>query len=147
MSDESKDAVERRTEQAFERTGWQDPRAHYRALLRRLKQSETTRYDAAVQAYRSSVEARLQDVNADPVAAWLEYGRRLAELMAGGRAVRIDRDGVAAADEPGTEPTLLLQLPADESAPAIVIALPREPSPAQRATVVLLVDGRQNLPA
>lgn len=148
MSD-SKEAVERRTDEAFAASPWQDPRAEYRALLRQLRERNAAAFEEAVRAYETGVVARLGDGTVDPVAAWLGYGRRLAQNAGGGRTVRIDEDGRAHAlgdDEIPAEPALLLQLPAEESAPAFVVAAPREPSPAQRATVALLVAGAQLLP-
>lgn len=148
MSD-AKEAVERRSDEAFAASAWQDPRADYRAMLRQLRERNTPAFEEAVRAYETGVVARLGDGSADPVAAWLGYGRRLASIAGGGRTVRIDEDGRAQGlgdDDAPAEPALLLQLPADESAPAFVVAAPREPSAAQRATVALLVAGAQLLP-
>lgn len=150
MSDETKEAIERRTEEAFARSVWQDPRAEYRAMLRRLREQDATAFEGAVREYETIVVARLADRSVDPVEAWLSYGERLAGWVGGGRTVRIDAVGRAIDTEPpatdsadrAPEPAVLLHLPAVESAPAIVVACPREPSAAQRATLALLVDGR-----
>jgi len=145
---ESKEAVERRTDEAFARSAWADPRAAYRSLLRRLREHDAALFERALGEYEALVVSRLEDPAADPVTCWLDYGRRLADLAAAGRCVRVDAEGRSAADDGSTtEPALLLQLPADESAAAIVIAQPREASAAQRATVALLSDRQQALPA
>lgn len=145
---ETKEALERRTDEAFARSAWADPRAAYRALLRRLREHDAAAFESALSEYESRVVSRIQDPAADPVACWLDYGRRLAQLAGGGRSVRVDADGRSESDDgAAAAPALLLQLPADESASAIVIAQPREPSAAQRATAALLADRHQALPA
>lgn len=146
---DSREAIERRTEDAFARSGWQDPRAPYRALLRRLREIDAAAFEAALAEYDARVVQRLGDEGADAIAAWLDYGARLAELIGGGRIVEIDPDGRSLAVErvDPARPTLLLHLPADESAAAIVVALPREASAAQLAAVALLADRRQALTA
>ena len=146
MSEDPRAAIERRTDEAFARSPWADPRALYRSLLRQLKQSDAAAYESAVQVYRAGVEAPLASGSVDPVDAWLAYGRRLVELAAGGRTVSVDADGRMQAEASSATPALWLHLPADESAAAIVVAQPREPSPAQRATVALLADRLQALP-
>jgi len=92
--------------------------------------------------------ATLVDESGDPVPAWLGYGERLAALVGGGRTVSVDEAGRSRPLEGiPAEATLLLHLPADEATPALVVASPREPSAAQRATVALLAERRQALPA
>lgn len=151
--DELKEAVERRTDEAFGRSPWQDPRGNYRAVLRGLRQQDATTFEEAVREYEARIVSRLTDESADPVAAWLGYGCRLAELVGGGRTVRVDDDGRAEAlpAEPFSadiidEPALLLHLPADASAAAFVVASPRELSAAQAAAVALLAGGATALP-
>ena len=144
---ESKESIERRTDEAFARSAWRDPRADYRGLLRRLREQDAGTFERAVAEYEARVAGRVAQPDADPVAAWLDYGRRLAELAGGGRTVRIDDSGAAVPDDPAhPSPALLIHLPADESAAAIVVAEPREASPAQRATIALLSEGQTALP-
>lgn len=143
MSVENRDVAERRSADAFARSGWADPRADYRAMLRRLREQSATLFSSAVADYEDAVVGRLSDAEADPVAAWLAYGVRLAGWAAGGRTVRIDAEGRRSDTTGGFDtPSLLLQLPAEESGRAMVVAAPREPSAAQAATIALLVDGR-----
>ena len=146
---ESREQLERRSEAAFAASPWRDPRGEYRALLKRLRERDAAAFEDAVAAYESEVASRLADESADPIAAWLAYGRRLAQVAGGGRTMRIDEEGRAeeATDtvEPA-RPVLMLHLPADESAAAFIVAAPREPSAAQRAAVALLADGAQALP-
>lgn len=152
-ADESKVATDRRTEAAFARSPWQDPRADYRVMLRRLREDDPAVFETAVRDYEDAVVARLGDEALDPVEVWLSYGERLAALVGRGRLVRIDASGKAS-DAPTADPAdpspaacpLLLHLPALESTPAIVVAAPRDPSPAQRASLALLVEGRTAAP-
>lgn len=144
----TKESIDRRSEEAFARSAWLDPRVDYRDLLRRLKEADAAAFASAVREYEAAVVERLADPAADPVAAWLGYGERLAAWLGGGRTVEIDAAGRAAeatAGGPGERATLLLHLPADEGARAIVVGAPREPSDAQRATLALLVEGRAAL--
>ena len=144
----TKEAIDRRSEEAFAGSAWLDPRADYRELLRRLKEADAVAFASAVREYEAGVVERLADPTADPVAAWLGYGERLAARLGRGRTVEIDAEGRAAdatAAGPAEHATLLLHLPADESARAIVVGAPREPSHAQRATLALLVEGRAAL--
>lgn len=144
----TKETIDRRSEDAFARSPWLDPRADYRALLRRLKEADAAAFASAVGEYESAVVERLADPAADPVAAWLGYGERLAAWVGGGRTVEIDAAGRATernAAGRGEQAMLLLHLPADEATPAIVIGSPREPTEAQRATLALLVEGRAAL--
>ena len=145
---ESKESIEGRTDEAFERSAWRDPRADYRALLRQLREQDAALFESAVVEYETRVAGRLADAAVDPVAAWLDYGRRLAELAGRGRTIRIDETGVSVGDDPADpSPALLIHLPADEGAAAIVIAEPRDASSAQRATIALLAERRSSLPS
>lgn len=161
-----KEAVERRTDEAFAASAWEDPRADYRGLMRRLREHDAAAFEAAISDYEATVVEPLRDTGIDPVAAWLAYGERLAARVGGGRTVRIDREGrskdapdgepahgassrdsAAGSRQPGVTdpPPLLLHLPADETTPAIVVARPRQPSNAQAAAVALLAEGRTAL--
>jgi hypothetical protein len=118
-------------------------------MLRRLRELDGAAFESAVHDYETAVVARLNDASADPVEAWLSYGERLAARVGQGRLVRVDREGRADAvdsvDGENTGPdekALLLHLPSRETDPGIVVACPREPSDAQRATLALLVEGR-----
>ena len=144
---ESKEAIERRTEAAFAASAWRDPRADYRALLRHLREQDATLFETAVAEYEARVVARVAQPDADPVTAWLDYGHRLAELAGRGRTVVVDAEG-RSSDATGdpSQPALHLHLPADESAAAIVVAEPRDASPAQRAAIALLAERRNALP-
>jgi hypothetical protein len=80
---------------------------------------------------------------ADPLGAWLEYGMLLAELLGPGRTVAVDATGRAepTADVAAAE-GLVLHLSDIDDRPALVLRCPASLSPAQNATIELLVAGR-----
>jgi hypothetical protein len=143
MSDESVQEADRRLEEALEARGARDPREFYRQRLRDLKGADPAAYAEAVAYYRDTLIPEVAS-GAEPLAAWTRYGRRLAEATAAGRTVSVDGTGVA---HPWTDPPdpehLVLHLPDDAGRPALLVGLPAEPSPAQRATYDVLVSGRQ----
>lgn len=141
----TREAIEERSGQAFARSAWSDPRAEFRTMLRRLKEIDESAFESAVREYETTVVERLADAAADPVTAWLGYGERLAASLGRGRTVSIDAEGRAAdvaGDWTARQAALLLHLPKDEDARALVVACPREPSAAQRAARDLLAEGR-----
>jgi hypothetical protein len=78
-----------------------------------------------------------------PLDAWTEYGRRLAELTAPGRTVAIDATGRSRPYQPpNTSDDLVLHLPRASGGRALLVALPKDLSDAQRATYDWLVAGR-----
>ena len=83
---------------------------------------------------------------ADPLEAWTEYGRTLAEAVTRGRTVSIDATGQARPYEGPVEGHLVLHLPDDRSERALLVGLPPELSAAQRATYDVLVAGKNRLP-
>lgn len=147
MTDDQTRRAERRLEEALEETGARDPRDFYRRQLLRLKEADTAAYERAVEAYQGTLIPSIADDDADPLVAWTEYGRTLAELVAPGRTVSIDRTGRS---EPYAAPVppdvLVLHLPSRSADGAELVALPPELSPAQRATYDWLVAKRQTLP-
>ena len=146
MADDQ-DEANRRLEEALAAAGARDPREHFRARLRELKQDDAGAYEQAVAYYRGTLVPGVASGEADPLVAWTEYGRRLAELTAPGRTVALDAAGRA---EPYAAPAaadrMVLHLPDGRRGKALLVALPPEPSRAQRAAYDLLVEGRQKLP-
>jgi hypothetical protein len=129
--------VDERYQASLLRHAVTDVQPLYRQLLRRLKMRDAEEYNEAVGRYESDVAAGGQDV--DPLRSWVEYGAWLAQLLAPGRLVSIDRDGRAV--EPGGTPPLgplLLHLPEENGERAMPIAVPAEPSAAQEAARQLL---------
>ncbi|MFV2007403.1 MAG: hypothetical protein ACC667_08145 [Longimicrobiales bacterium] len=145
--DESQNArAEERFEEALSTTGARDPREYYRERLKELRTSNPDAYRSAVQYYDATLLPSIADGDADPLEAWWEYGRRIAELSVDGRTVEIDPSGRS---HPYCRPTprdrMVLHLPAGTKGQALVVGLPTDLSPAQMANYDLLVAGKQRL--
>jgi hypothetical protein len=140
-------AAERALEAALAESGARDPREFYRERLRELKRVRPAEYSSAVAYYTDTLLPDVAANRRDALTAWTEYGRRLAEALAPGRTVGIDESGRArpfgAAGEASVHGPLVLHLPHDSGARALVVALPRTLSAAQRATYDVLVSGKQ----
>ncbi len=147
MSDAVAAAAERALEAALAESGARDPRDFYRERLRELKRVRPEEYESAKAYYTSTLLPDVPERRRDPLVAWTEYGRRLAEALAPGRTVGIDETGRARPYDSGSAAGLVLHLPHDNGARALVVALPRALSAAQRATYDVLVAGRQRIGA
>lgn len=146
MSDEVQARADARLEEALAASGARDPREFYRIRLRELRERDRAAYDQAVAHYRDTLIPSIAE-GADPLAAWTEYGRRLAELHGPGRTMSVDASGRATPYAAPADPEhLVLHLPKDSREPALLVGLPIRLSPAQRATYDWLVQGRNQLP-
>lgn len=143
MTDSLQAEADHRLAEALEATGARDPREYYRTQLKELRAEDADGYHEAVAYYRDSLLPAIAREDADPLAEWTEYGRKLASLRAEGRTVAVDRSGRSVACEGSVDPdSLVLHLPNESRVRAILVALPTELSPAQRATYDWLVTGR-----
>jgi hypothetical protein len=134
-----------RLEAALSERALADPRDGFRARLRWLRETNPELFERAARHYEDEVLPGLAGEE-DPVEAWVEYGRYVEELVAPGRTVAIDEFGRAVPYVRPLIPELLvLHVPEDRDAAAVTLAMPRAPSPAQRATCDLLVRGRLSL--
>lgn len=145
--DKSQNArAEERFEAALNATGARDPREFYRERLKELRTAKPDAYRAAVRYYDDTLLPSIADSDADPVEAWWEYGRRIAELSVDGRTVEIDPSGRS---HPYSRPTprdrMVLHLPDGTKGLALVVGLPTDLSQAQMASYDLLVAGKQRL--
>jgi hypothetical protein len=136
-------AAEKVLEGALAESGARDPRDFYRERLRELKRVRPDDYQRAVAYYTETLLPEVAERRRDPLVAWTEYGRRLAEALAPGRTVAVDPTGRAHPYEPSTSDRLILHLPDDTGAKALLVALPRTLSEEQRATYDVLVAGKQ----
>ena len=131
---------------ALAATGARDPRDYYRARLRELRRSNPQGYDDAVAYYQDTLVPSIAEREAEPLAAWREFGLLLARLTAPGRAVAVDPSGRSRPFEPpGETADLVLHLPDASNARALLVGLPPKPSAAQTATHNWLVLGRRAL--
>lgn len=132
-------------DEALAAAGARDPREFYRTRLRDLRDRDRTAYDRAVAYYRDELLPAIVG-GAEPLAAWSEYGRTLAELHGPGRTVAVDASGAAAPYTSPPDPDhLVLHLPDAAREPALLVGLPLQLSGAQRATYDWLVQGRNRL--
>lgn len=146
VSDSPQSGADALLEKALEETGARDPREFYRARLKELREQSREAYERAVTHYRDRLLPAIVEERADPLAAWTEYGRVLAELVAPGRTLTVDPTGRASAYEaPSRRDHLILHLPDNRRMRAILVGLPPELSAAQRATFDWLVQGRNTL--
>lgn len=145
--DDEQAEADRRFDDALERTGARDPRGRYRDLLRELRTRSQERYEELVARWQSEVIGPLARDEGDPLERWLAFGAELARTLEPGRTVVVDRTGRAEALEGAPSwRDLVLHLPEAKRVRAIPVALPPELSPAQQATVDLLVEGRVKIP-
>ena len=146
MDDEIRKAADRAFEEALEEHGARDPREFYRTILRELKGGDAQSYQESVEEYERDLLPSIAQGRADPLQAWLGFGLRLASRLHPGRSVEIDASGRASPlEDDASWRTLVLHLPDDRRARAIVVSLPPEPTPAQRATIDLLASGKVTL--
>lgn len=146
MSDQLAAEADRRLEEALAAEGARDPREYYRERLRDLKQASPEEYGRAVTYFRERLIPDVASGEVEPLSAWTEYGRVLAEALAPGRTVAVDATGRAHPYEaPAPRDRLVLHLPDGKSSRALLVGLPAELSAAQRATYDLLVSGKQKL--
>jgi hypothetical protein len=132
-------------DQEIQRTGARDPREFYRERLQGLKERDASGYAEAVRYFQETLVPAIAG-GAEPLAAWTEYGRRLAELSSPGRTVSVDPTGRATPyASPAPPDALVLHLPRVAGGRAVLVGLPRALSDAQRATYDWLVMGRQKL--
>ena len=146
MSDDAVARADRILDEALAREGAQDPRDFYRERLREIKSTDNEAYERAVAYYTDTLIPSVAACDGDPLTAWTEYGRRLAEAAAPGRTVSVDRSGRA---EPYRSPVrrdrLVLHLPDAKNSRALPVGLPADLSEAQQATYDVLVSRRTRL--
>lgn len=148
MDDATRKEADRRFEESIAASGARDPRDFYRRALRDLKEVNPDGYRKAVDHFQTVLGPAVASGEAEPLTAWREYGRLLAELTGKGRTVSIDETGRAHPYSPDDSMDLLvLHLPDAKGGPGILVSLPPNPSAAQRATYQLLVQGKHRLPA
>lgn len=139
-----RERADQRFEQALQATGARDPRDFYRTRLRELREQDAAAFQRALEYFDGTLTPEVAREGSDPLAAWLEYGRFLANLVTPGRTVQVDSSGLAHAYTPPVpQDHLVLHLPEHTGVPVQVVGIPTQLSPAQRATYDLLVKGAQ----
>jgi hypothetical protein len=144
-NDSQKTRAEARTDEAVAASGFEDPRATLRRRLKHLKDNQPAAFTKAIEYYEQDLLPRIAE-GADPLAEWLDYGRQLGDLTSPGRTMSVDESGRAQPFRSGlTQQTLVLHIPHDTSVDVLALAIPCEQSPAQRATLDLLVNRAREL--
>lgn len=142
MDDTAKSAAEARTGRAVAEGPFEDFREAYRERLRWLKESRPTAFAQALSCYDQLVDNIAR--GDDPILEWLTYGKRLGELSGAGKVYAIDETGRALPAAQFSE-QMLLYLPDDINVPALPLAVPRQLSEHQKATLDLLVRRKLSL--
>jgi hypothetical protein len=138
MDADSRRRAEARLQAAAAAAGLADPRPWLRERLLRLRGGQPDAFERAIRHYEQNVLPAL--AAADALAAWIEYAAFTARLSAVGQLTAIDATGRARSFVPPVEHgALVVFLPDDPAAAALVAAQPLQPSPAQAAALDLLV--------
>lgn len=141
MDDAAKRRADEVTETAISHGPYQDFREAYRIRLRWLKDNRPQQFAEALSHYNDVLVPNIAGGN-DPVREWIEYGLRLGQLSGSGKTVAVDETG-RAFPFAGQVDGLILHLPEDTATPALALAVPRQLSEAQQATLQLLVGKSQ----
>jgi len=139
-----RERADRRFEEALQQTGARDPRDFYRGRLKELREQDPDAFRRALSYFEERLIPAVAADGSEPLVEWLEYGRFLAQLSAPGKTLQIDPTGRAlpyAPPVPGDH--MVLHLPDASGGRALVVGIPPDLSPAQRATYDLLVAGSQ----
>jgi hypothetical protein len=143
MADDRAAAAAARLEAALAGAAIADPRPAYRDHLRALRGRDPDAFGRASRVYEAELLPGVARTASDPVAEWLAYGGKLAELTGPGRFMAIDAEGRARrCREPLPRDRLVLYLPEAKDAPVFPVLVPASLSPAQQASLDLLVAGR-----
>jgi hypothetical protein len=137
MDDTAKRLADERTDQAIGSAPFEDFREAYRERLRWLKDSQPHGFTRALSHYNDILVPNIA-AGSDPLVEWLEYGRLLGNLSGAGKVMRIDETGRAFPLDDRID-GLVLHLPEDTNVPALALAVPRQLSDAQKATLGLLI--------
>ena len=143
MSDDLRARADARLESALADSPFRDPRPDLRPMLKHLREHDAPAFDRALAHFETTLIPAVAG-EADPLEEWLAYGRVLATLAGGGEILAIDGSGRAGPVGEATPApdAMLLHLPASPDTPALVLRCPRDATPAQEASVDLLVLGR-----
>jgi hypothetical protein len=142
MSDDTRARADQNLADAAARLGLADPRPPYRERLRALKEENAEAFAKALRHYEETVLPAVAG-GKDVMEAWIQYGVTIAALSSPGRLVSVDATGRANRYMPPvSEGALILHLPDNNASAAMIAAAPVAPTPAQQATLDLLVNGR-----
>jgi hypothetical protein len=144
MADDARNELDRKLADAFATRGIVDSREAYRERLRELKGTQRPAFDSAVRYHGETVTPRIL-AGEDPIGTWIEYGGMLAGLTDDGSLMSIDPTGRAWPYSPPPRADHLVLFVPETGRAGFVAAQPAGLSPAQDATVQLLVGNRLSL--
>ena len=146
MTDDLRKKADERFEKARAEAGARDPRDFYRKALRELRAENSDAYDRAVRHFQEVLVPSIAQGETEPLTAWRDYGRLIAELTAPGRTVSLDETGRSQPFQSHLPmDRLVLHLPDEKGRRAMVVSLPPRLSPAQKAAHDLLVAGKHKV--
>jgi hypothetical protein len=136
----TKEQIDERLREAHDANGLADVRELYRDRLRALRATDEDAFRKATEHYEKEVVPRIL-TGEGAIDGWIAYGARICELTGSGRLMSIDESGRSRPYEPPYRPgTLVLFVPAGKGSDVLAAAVPSAMTPAQEATVALLVD-------
>ncbi len=143
MAESERKRADARLEAALQGADQTDPRPHYRPALRYLKHTDDAAFRRVLGYYEDTLVPTVAG-EADPLAAWREYGGVLTEELGPGRLLELDSTGRArgTASVDGAR-GMVVYVPDSPTAPVLILREPKDATPAQTAAKELLVDGRQ----
>lgn len=142
--DDERALADARLDQALAAADTLDPRPVYRDRLRALRTDAET-FSRALEYFETTLVPAVAS-GAEPLSAWVDYGRFLAERGGPGRVVAVDASGRARPYEaPPAAADLVLFIAADSRRGVTPLLEPRSPSAPQQAAMNLLVRGRREL--
>ena len=132
MFEELTAEADRLLAEALDASGERDPRDYYRSRLKELRVSNPEGYDAAIEYYQNKLIPPIASGEVEPLIAWMEYGKFLAESFTPGQTVSINQSGESHPYDPTTTSgKLVLHIPeSGKGGRAILVGLPSELSPA-----------------
>lgn len=143
--DDERALADTRLDQALAAADTLDPRPVYRDRLRALRAADAETFSRALEYFETTLVPAVAG-GAEPLSAWVDYGRFLAERGGPGRVVAVDASGRARPYEPPpAEGGLVLFIAADGRRGVTPLLEPRNPSAPQQAAMNLLVRGRREL--
>jgi hypothetical protein len=145
MASVTKEQVDERLRAAHSEWGLADDRSAYRDRLRALRATNEDAFQRASEHYEREVVPRIV-IGEGVIDGWIAYGRLLGELTEPGRLVSVDGSGRSRPYEvPYERGTLVLFIPVESGRDALAVAVPAALTPAQQATVALLVEKKLGL--
>jgi hypothetical protein len=145
MVEDLRTRADARLTEALACGGFADPRQAFRDRLRALRESDQAAFARAKAYYEDTLTPRVAAAESDPIAEWIEYGRLLGEAAAAGSVVEVDATGRSRTYvPPPSGERLVLHLPTEPTAPVLILSAPATPSPAQQATIQLLVEQKRS---